>query len=115
MNREEMREALRRDGVPDELYELGALDGGSRTGDGWDFLEERDHAWVVGRVERGRREVLERFDTEDEACRFFHDRLVRMWTPRVPAPETPEEEERGRRITEEAVRRFKDSMKAREE
>jgi hypothetical protein len=113
MNHVEMREALRRAGVPDGLYEVAGLHDGPSTGDGFDFLEERDGEWVVGAVERGRRGVVARFHSEDEACRFFYDRLVRMWTPRAPAPETAEEEERGRRITEETVRGIRDARKAR--
>jgi hypothetical protein len=115
MNRAEMREALRRAGVPEGLYEVAGLHGASPPRDDFDFLEERDGEWVVGAVERGRRGVVARFHSEDEACRFFYDRLVRMWTPHPPAPETPKEEERGRRITEEAVRRIRDARKARED
>jgi len=115
MNRVEMREALRRAGIADDLYEIAGLHRATSPGNGFDFLEERDGAWVVGTEERGKRGVVARFSTEDEACHFFYGRLVAIWTPRMPVPQTPEEEERGRRITEEAVRKIKDMMKARDD
>lgn len=115
MNRIKLRETLRRAGIADGLYEIVGLHRAAHPGTEFSFLEERDGEWVVGVEERGRRGTIARFRTEDEACRFFHDRLVRIWTAAPAAPQTPEEEEHGRRVTEETVRRVRDMMKARED
>lgn len=108
MDRTELRDRLRRLGIPDDLYELTGMHSGSRSDLSFPFLEQRSGEWVVGVEERGRRGVVRRFATEDEACRFLYDRLVREATAPPPAPQRPQDEERGRRITEELVRKLKD-------
>jgi hypothetical protein len=109
MNLVEMREALRRAGIADDLYEVVGLHRAAYS-DGFDFIERRDDEWVIGFQERGQRGIVARYRTEDEACRAFYDQLVKRWTPRPQHHQTPAEEERGRRITEEAVRKLKDMM-----
>ncbi|HEX6471197.1 MAG TPA: hypothetical protein VF069_19005 [Streptosporangiaceae bacterium] len=108
MNRTELRDRLRDLGVPDGMYELTGMQSGSRSDLSFPFLEERSGEWVVGVEERGRRGVVRRFSTEDEACRFLYDRLAREVTAPPAARQSPQEEERGRQITEELVRRLKD-------
>src|SRR5690242_14431339 len=107
MDRMELRDRLRRAGIPDDMYELTGMHSGSRSDLSFPFLEERSGEWVVGVEERGRRGVMSRFATEDEACRFLYDRLVREVAAPPPAPQSPQDEERGRRITEELVRKLK--------
>jgi hypothetical protein len=104
MNRIEMRNELRRAGIADGLYELTGIHFADRYDLGTYFLEEQGGKWVVGVEERGKRESGARFDTEDEACRYLYDQLTAP-PPPVYMP-TPEEEERGDRITKEEVNRF---------
>ena len=84
-----------------------------RPGDEFNFLEERDGEWIVGAHERGRRSVLARFPTEDAACQFFYDKMISIWTAHRPHIPTPEEEERGRRVTEETIQRFQEMERER--
>jgi hypothetical protein len=114
MNRMEMRDRLRRLGIPDDMYELTGMHSGSRSDLSFPFLEERSGEWVVGVEERGRRGVMRRFSTEDEACRFLYDRLAGQVTAPPPAPQSPHDEARGRRITEELVRKLKDRSRGRD-
>jgi hypothetical protein len=85
MNRNELVESLRRDGVPDALYDLPGVHTVPIQLDAYFFLRPVGDAWVVGLRERSQDEVLSRFATEAEACRDLHDRL--RAAPR-PVPDT---------------------------
>jgi hypothetical protein len=113
MDRTELRERLRRLGIPDGMYELTGVQPGTRSDLSFPFLEERSGEWIVGVEERGKRGTIRSFTTEDEACRFLYDRMKRQVTAPPPAPESPQDEERGRRVTEELVRRLKDASRRR--
>jgi hypothetical protein len=111
MNRISLRERLRSEGVADGRYELTGIHEATRPDLAFYFLEERSGEWLVGVQERGKREVMARFAAEDEACRYLYDRLT--WREPPPVAQTPEQEERGRRITEDLVRRLKDRSRPR--
>ncbi len=108
MDRVELRDALRDAGIADELNELAGMHLAGRQGDEFNFLEERDGEWIVGAQERGRRDVIAKFSSEDEACRFFYKKLVSIWGAHQSYLPSPEEEQRGQRMTEELIQRFQE-------
>jgi hypothetical protein len=109
MNRISLREKLRAEGVADGRYELTGLHKADRADLGFYFLESREGAWVVGMAERGRRDVMARFGTEAEACDYLYQKLT--WREPAPIVQTPAQEARGRRITEEMTARIKEMMR----
>ncbi|GGO94935.1 hypothetical protein [Wenjunlia tyrosinilytica] len=90
MDRYELHNALRAAGVGAGRYEIEGLSSGPHPVDHY-FLAERPDGWVVGVHERGRREVIKRFPTEDGACRYLYTALTDEGPP--PTPLTPEETE----------------------
>ncbi|WP_055587611.1 hypothetical protein [Peterkaempfera griseoplana] len=83
MDRHRLHEVLREAGVPEGRYEIQGCPGGPWPADRL-YLEEQGGRWVVGVHERGRREVLERFEDEDRACRRFYRMLTDEGPPPVP-------------------------------
>lgn len=83
MDCRELVNVLRRERVPDALYDIPGVHDITVQPDAYYVLRpEQDH-WTVGLRERSRERVLCRFSTEDEACRYLHARLTER--PR-PAP-----------------------------
>jgi len=91
MDRYQLCEELRAAGVPAGRYEIADCPGGPWPADRL-YLKEQDDQWTVGVHERGRREVLERFPDENQACRYLYARLTDEGQP--PVPLTGEESER---------------------
>lgn len=85
MDRSELCDALRAAGVPETYYEIPGCPHGPHGADPRYFLEARGGGWVLGVRERGGRAVLERFTTEDRACRRLYDRLTDQGPPPVHA------------------------------
>lgn len=84
MNREELKVALDREGVKPHYYSLNGLSGGPY--DGASILEKEGNKWVYYDFERGSKNNLQYFDTEDEACRYMFkvltkDPLTRIYNP----------------------------------
>lgn len=83
MDRTELTERLRREGVPDALYEIPGVHGVPMQLDAYYVLRPEEDAWPVLLRERGQESVIARFGTEAEACRYLYDTLVDV-PPPVP-------------------------------
>lgn len=66
MNKEELRESLKRSSVPEDAYSLeGGLPNEAYC------LDNENSTWIVYYSERGSRTSLKSFESEDEACAHF--------------------------------------------
>lgn len=84
MNREELKKALDEAGVHSHYYSLNGLQGGPY--DGTSILEKEGNKWLVYYFERGRKWDLQYFNTEDEACRYFLQKLTKSPITRIYNP-----------------------------
>ncbi|WP_208106850.1 hypothetical protein [Streptomyces sp. GC420] len=89
MNRRELCEALAAAGVPDALYEIPGFHELSLKPPDFAYLRQEGVDWVVGSFERGLYRPLNRFDSEDAACRF----LLAQLTYRGGGPDPGAEDE----------------------
>jgi hypothetical protein len=78
MNISELRTALAEHGVQSRAFSLGD----DRKLDEQYRLEESKGLWIVCYLERGNMTDEHWFATEDEACRYFFDRLLNDPTTR---------------------------------
>ncbi|MFJ4849674.1 MULTISPECIES: hypothetical protein [unclassified Streptomyces] len=106
MDRRELCEALASEGVPGGLYEIPGFHEFDVRPPDFSYLRQEDDAWVVGNWERGVYDPHRRFDSEDAACRYLHDRLTRRGSG--PGPGVDEEMEAVLRDREE-IRRAADA------
>ncbi|MFF4243695.1 hypothetical protein ACFYY2_04400 [Streptomyces sp. NPDC001822] len=83
MNRTELAERLRREGVPDALYEIPGVHGVPFQLDAYYVLRREADAWPVLMRQRGEESVIERFGTEAEACGYLYATLTDV-PPPVP-------------------------------
>ncbi|MFC8226664.1 hypothetical protein [Streptomyces sp. NPDC057287] len=83
MDTTELTERLRREGVPDALYEIPGVHPVALQLDAYYVLRREGDAWPVLLRQRGTDEVIARFDTEAEACRYLYDTLTDA-PPAVP-------------------------------
>ncbi|MEV6261157.1 hypothetical protein AB0M42_10450 [Streptomyces sp. NPDC051784] len=87
MNRTELTERLRHGQVPDALYEIPGVHPVTLRLDAYYVLRREGESWPVLMRQRGQEEVIARFATEAEACRYLYDALID--TP-PPVPGGPE-------------------------
>ncbi|MEV3933307.1 hypothetical protein [Streptomyces sp. NPDC053728] len=87
MNRTELTEHLRREGVPDALYEIPGVHPVALQLDAYYVLRPEGDAWPVLMRQRGQEEVITRFATEAEACRYLYDTLTGAPPPVPGGPE----------------------------
>lgn len=73
MNREQLKAILDGLNVPESMYSLA--DG--LPGDGLVMGQDR-HTWIVLDQEKGERYNIVHFDTEEEACAEFYQRMISM-------------------------------------
>lgn len=86
MDSRELVSTLRRERVPDALYDIPGIHDITVQPDAYYVLRpEQDH-WVVGIRERSEERGMRRFSTEDEACRYLYTRLTERPRP-VPGGE----------------------------
>ncbi|MFI8001629.1 hypothetical protein [Streptomyces sp. NPDC086010] len=83
MNRTELTERLRREQVPDALYEIPGVHAVPFQLDAYYVLRQEADAWPVLMRQRGEESVIERFATEAEACRYLYATLTDV-PPPVP-------------------------------
>ncbi|MFE4691480.1 hypothetical protein ACFRH6_15630 [Streptomyces sp. NPDC056749] len=83
MNRTELTERLRREKVPDALYDIPGVHGVPVQLDAYYVLRPEGDAWPVLLRQRGQEEVIARFGTEAEACGYLYDTLTDV-PPPVP-------------------------------
>ncbi|MEU0135114.1 hypothetical protein ABZ172_13985 [Streptomyces sp. NPDC006296] len=83
MNRTELTERLRHEGVPDALYEIPGVHRVPVQLDAYYVLRPEAGNWPVLLRQRGREEVIARFGTEAEACGYLYDTLTDV-PPPVP-------------------------------
>ncbi|KPC79519.1 MULTISPECIES: hypothetical protein [Streptomyces] len=76
MNRTELTERLRREGVPDALYDIPGVHGVPVQLDAYYVLRPEGSAWPVLMRQRGQDSVIARFGTEAEACLYLYDTLT---------------------------------------
>ncbi|MEE1776461.1 hypothetical protein AB0I87_03325 [Streptomyces sp. NPDC049952] len=81
MNRTELTERLRREEVPDALYEIPGVHGVPVQLDAYYVLRPEGDAWPVLLRQRGQEEVIARFATEAEACDYLYDTLTDVPPP----------------------------------
>lgn len=74
MNKEELKKADEA-GVHPHYYSLSGLLGGPY--DDTEILEREGNKWLVYHFERGSKWDLQYFETEDAACRYFLQKLIR--------------------------------------
>lgn len=91
MDSSELVEILRRDQVPDALYDIPGVHDIVVQPDAYYFLRPESGVWVVGVRERSRDSVVGRFTTEDEACHYLYARLTERPSPAPDAAERIEE------------------------
>jgi hypothetical protein len=77
MNRDELREALRREGISARAYSLT----GARKNEAL-VLARRDQGWMVYYCERGQETDVQPFDDEDSACKYVLSSLKSWHTAR---------------------------------
>jgi Tuberculosis necrotizing toxin len=97
MDRTEMAHAMRRAGIPDDLYALPGLRDPQGWLDSYYLLVPGVRGWEVGVWERGRARLGAHFASEDEACRWLLAELV--FPEQAPRPLSAEEERRSGRRT----------------
>lgn len=85
MNVSELLAALQQAGVSERMYGIvGDTASGGQSGEGSLYLEQApDGRWVQGGYERGVSTPERWFDSEDEACRYVYEALLRA-ANRVP-------------------------------
>jgi Tuberculosis necrotizing toxin len=101
LNRTEVQDALRKAGVPDDLYALPGVRDARTESESHYLLERRPGGFVVAIFERGNERFGRRFFAEDEACRWLCEQLV-FDEPR-PRELTADEEKQARARTETMV------------
>ncbi|WP_329139525.1 hypothetical protein OG552_33685 [Streptomyces sp. NBC_01476] len=87
MNRAELADRLRREGIPDALYEIPGVHAVPLQLDAAYFLRPEADAWLVGLRQRGQDSVMARFGTEAEACGYLYDTVTRVPPPVPGGPE----------------------------
>lgn len=102
MNRAELQEALRRAGVPDDLYALPGIRKAERGLESYYLLEDRSGAFIVAIFERGQEHRGPAFDSEAEACQWLYDEIVFDAPP--PHALAPDEEQRAKERAEVTIR-----------
>ncbi|WP_392675491.1 hypothetical protein [Streptomyces sp. LN785] len=83
MDRAELADRLRREGVPDALYEIPGIHSVPVQLDAYYVLRPEADAWLVVLRQRGEDSVMASFGTEAEACRHLYDTIGRI-PPPVP-------------------------------
>ncbi|MEU1486305.1 hypothetical protein [Streptomyces sp. NPDC005752] len=83
MDRTALTERLRREGVPDALYDIPGVHGVPVQLDAYYVLRPEGDAWPVLLRQRGQDSVIARFGTEAEACLYLYDTLTDV-PPPVP-------------------------------
>ncbi|MFF1686974.1 MULTISPECIES: hypothetical protein [unclassified Streptomyces] len=83
MNRTELAERLRHEGVPDALYEIRGVHSVPIQLDAYYVLRPEADAWLVLLRQRGQDSVIARLGTEAEACRYLYDTITKV-PPPVP-------------------------------
>ncbi|MDM7999793.1 MAG: hypothetical protein QUS33_07310 [Dehalococcoidia bacterium] len=76
MNRYDLKAALERERIRPYLYSIVGLTAPPKEQQY--VLEEEQGKWLVYYFERGERDQLRVFESEDEACRYLLDRIVTM-------------------------------------
>jgi hypothetical protein len=74
MNRKELKTILERERVNPRFYSISGLT--KPPIDEQCVLQEEEGKWLVYYYERGERNSLRVFESEDEACRYFVDWVV---------------------------------------
>ncbi|MFB8025377.1 MULTISPECIES: hypothetical protein [unclassified Streptomyces] len=87
MNRTELTARLRREGVPDALYEIPGVHPVALQLDAYYVLRPEGTTWPVLLRQRGADEVIARFGTEAEACTYLYDTLTDVPPPVPGGPE----------------------------
>jgi hypothetical protein len=87
---QELVDALRRDGVPDELYDIPGVHDVPVPVDAYYFLRPASSGWTVGIRERGKDRFPHQFHAEDEACRFLRTRLMELVDSAPPPTDAAE-------------------------
>lgn len=85
MNHHELLAALREAGVSDTVYGIATRD--LTTFDALleavpILVESADGHWSVDAWERGEHWVEASFDSEEDACAYIHQKVMRQWTMR---------------------------------
>lgn len=70
MFRAELKDRLQMEGIPEEMYSLEGGLPGERL-----CLGQTETGWEVYYSERGLKSGLKHFDTEQDACGYFYNRL----------------------------------------
>ncbi|WP_328913299.1 MULTISPECIES: hypothetical protein [unclassified Streptomyces] len=86
MNRAQLTERLRRENVPDALYDIPGVHPATLALDAAYYLRREggdDGRWVVGMRQRGTDTTMADFLTEAEACGYLYDTITRV-PPPVP-------------------------------
>ncbi|MBM7436764.1 hypothetical protein [Streptomyces sp. HB132] len=83
MDRTALTERLRREGVPDALYDIPGVHGVPVQLDAYYVLRPEGGAWPVLLRQRGQDSIIARFGTETEACLYLYDTLTDV-PPPVP-------------------------------
>lgn len=107
MNTAELTERLRSKGVPDALYEIPGVHAVPVQLDAYYVLRPEGDAWPVLLRQRGADEVIARFGTEAEACRYLYDVLTDV---PPPVPGGPERVDRLLADAEEIQRRAEEDF-----
>lgn len=88
MNREQLRDIARREGIRDDAY---SLEGGlphERY-----VLSISEGGWDVYYSERGQKTGLKSFETEDDACSYLLETLLKDRTTRLDYTKAPSRHE----------------------
>src|SRR4051812_18614124 len=88
MDRDELINLLHHTPVPEAYYDIPGVHTPRMRPDAFYFLRRESDTWVVGVCDRAQDIVLSRFDTEDGACQFLYDTLLRSYSP--PSPDAPQ-------------------------
>lgn len=115
MDRWDLVRALRRDRVPDALYDIPGVHDIPLQPDAYLFLRPAPGGWEVGLRERSEDHDVRGFATEDEACRALYADLTSL----PPPPAGGERRVRevladADEIQREAWRDFEDALRDRE-
>ena len=84
MNIEELKKVLDKEGIKPIYYSLNGIRGDQE--DGTSILEKKGNKWVYYYYERRGKFDLQYFDTEDEACKYILQILIRDPNTRIYNP-----------------------------
>lgn len=73
MNKQELIEQLKKENVPESYYSFSE----KNWGDVYVLLQEKEY-WEVYYTERGNKYDIKHFDNEEEACEYFHTKVINM-------------------------------------